>query len=196
VQKANLNSSERVCDDAAALNDASENAAASPVSVEPRISYVIARLERAVRAQINERLRPHGLTTLQYTTLSVLGSRGQPLSNAQLARRAYMTPQAMIEVLNALEHKGLIRRAPHPNHRRVYPASLTDEGHRVLTACDACVEEMEEEMLTGLDPVERQLLSEWLKGCVRGLHAGLPPEGNGVERQPPGRGSLEKNQVA
>jgi DNA-binding MarR family transcriptional regulator len=173
-----LNSGERVCDDADAVNDAPETAAASPLNVEPRISYVIARLERAVRAQINERLKPHGLTTLQYTTLSVLGSRGQPLSNAQLARRAYMTPQAMIEVLNALEEKGLIRRDQHPNHRRVYPASLTDEGRRVLTLCDASVEVMEEEMLAGLDPAQRKRFAEWLKECVRSLHAGLPSEGD------------------
>ncbi|HSF60462.1 MAG TPA: MarR family transcriptional regulator [Gaiellaceae bacterium] len=147
------------------------------VSAEPRISYVIARLERAIRAAINERLRPHGLTTLQYTTLSVLASRGQPLSNAQLARRAYMTPQAMIEVLTALETKGLIRREPHPNHRRVYPASLTEEGHRVLASCDAVVEAMEQEMLAALDPAERAAFREWLTTCVRALHAGLPSDG-------------------
>jgi DNA-binding MarR family transcriptional regulator len=194
VKTPDVNSSRGVCDDAAAVSDASETAASS-VSVEPRISYVIARLERAVRAQINERLSPHGLTTLQYTTLSVLGSRGQPLSNAQLARRAYMTPQAMIEVLNALEKKGLIRRDPHPNHRRVYPASLTDEGRRVLTVCDASVEKMEEEMLAGLDPAQRELLAEWLKECVRALHAGLPPEGD-RGRAPAAAGPLEKNQVA
>jgi len=182
-----MNSRERVCDDAAAVTDAPKTAAPS-VPVEPRISYVIARLERAVRAQINERLRPHGLTTLQYTTLSVLGSRGQPLSNAQLARRAYMTPQAMIEVLNALETKGLIRRDPHPNHRRVYPASVTDEGRRVLTICDASVEQMEEEMLAGLDPAQRELFAELLKGCVRALHAGLPSEG-GRARSPAARAS-------
>jgi hypothetical protein len=45
-------------------------------SVEPRISYVIARLERTIRAGINERVRPYGLTTVQCTTLSVLGLRG------------------------------------------------------------------------------------------------------------------------
>jgi DNA-binding MarR family transcriptional regulator len=165
-----------------------DDSATGAVSVEPRISYVIARLERAVRAKINERLAPHGLTTLQYTTLSVLGSRGQPLSNAQLARRSYMTPQAMIEVLNALEQKGLIRRDPHPNHRRVYPASVTDEGRRVLAACDASVEEMEEEMLAGLDPAQRALLGEWLKGCVRALNAGFPPDGDqhSAESQPVG----------
>lgn len=160
------------------MTDAVDRAgAASSVSKEPRISYVIARLERAVRAAINDRVRPHGLTTLQYTTLSVLGSRGQPLSNAQLARRAYMTPQAMIEVLKALEQKGLIRRDPHPNHRRVFPASLTSEGWRVLTACDVAVEAMEQEMLSGFEPAERELLTDWLKRCVRALHAGLPSDG-------------------
>lgn len=143
-------------------------------AVEPRISYVIARLERAVRAAINERVRPHGLTTLQYTTLSVLGSRGQPLSNAQLARRAYMTPQSMIEVIDALERKGLIRRDPHPNHRRVYPATLTPKGRRVLAVCDASVAEMEEEMLAELGPAERESLLASLKECVRALHAGFP----------------------
>ena len=74
-------------------------------SVEPGISYVIARLERAVRQGINHRVRPYGLTTMQYTTLSVLG-RGGELSNAQLARRSYMTPQSMSEVIEALETKG------------------------------------------------------------------------------------------
>jgi len=143
-------------------------------AVEPRISYVVARLERAVRAGINERVRPYALTTLQYTTLSVLGSRGQPLSNAQLARRAYMTPQAMIEVIDALERKGLIRRDPHPNHRRVYPAMLTPKGRRVVAACDAAVDEMEQEMLSELSAEQRALLLEWLKSCVRGLRAGFP----------------------
>jgi DNA-binding MarR family transcriptional regulator len=141
---------------------------------EPRVSYVVARLERAVRAGIHERVRPHGLTTLQYTTLSVLGSRGGPLSNAQLARRAYMTPQAMLEVTDALERKGLIRRNPHPNHRRVYPATLTAKGRRVLATCDTAVDLMEEEMLAELDPRQRAELLKWLKSCVRGLRAGFP----------------------
>ena len=100
--------------------------------IEPRISYAVARLERAVRAAIAERVRPYGLTTLQYTTLTVLHRHGAPLSNAQLARRAYMTPQAMSEVIEALEIKKLIKRNPHPTHGRLLPASLTAKGRRVL----------------------------------------------------------------
>ena len=113
-------------------------------TTEPRISYAVARLERAVRSGIAERVRPYGLTTLQYTTLSVLNRHGAPLSNAQLARRAYMTPQAMSEVIDALETKGLIRRNPHPNHGRLLPATLTAKGRRVLADCERGVDEMEE----------------------------------------------------
>jgi DNA-binding MarR family transcriptional regulator len=141
--------------------------------VEPRLSYVIARLERALRAAINDRVKPHGLTTLQYTTLSVLGARGG-LSNAQLARRSYMTPQAMSEVIEALEAKGLIRRDPHPNHRRIYPAALTAKGRRVLGACDRAVDELEEQVLRDLSPDERAGLADGLMAAVRSLHAGFP----------------------
>jgi DNA-binding MarR family transcriptional regulator len=139
-----------------------------------RISYVVARLERAIRRGINERVKPYGLTTLQYTTLSVLRRQGRPLSNAQLARRAYMTPQAMSEVIEALEQKGLIERTPHPNHRRVYPAVLTSQGRKVLASCDTAVDELEEAMLHDLDARQRAALVDGLTTAVRALGAGLP----------------------
>jgi DNA-binding MarR family transcriptional regulator len=142
---------------------------------EPRISYVVARLERAIRRSINDRVSVHGLTVLQYTTLSVLGRRGE-LSNAQLARRAYMSPQAMSEVIEALESKGLIKRSQHPSHRRVFPATLTAKGRRVLGACERQVDEMEAEMLDGLGEAERARLRESLIHAVRMLHAGLPEQ--------------------
>jgi DNA-binding MarR family transcriptional regulator len=141
---------------------------------EPRVSYVVARLERALRYAINERVSGYGLTTLQYTTLSILGRRRGGLSNAQLARRAYMTPQSMSEVIEALERAGLIVRNPHPNHRRVLPATLTPKGRRVLAGCEAAVGEMEEEMMGELTAEERSSLLDALKECVRSLHAGFP----------------------
>ena len=140
---------------------------------EPRLSYVVARLERAIRHAINHRVKPYGVTTLQYTTLSVLGRRGE-LSNAQLARRAYMTPQSMSELIEALESKGLLVRKAHPNHRRVFPAALTAEGRRVLRACDAAVDALEREMLAGLTPSQEQSLRDGLISAVRALHAGFP----------------------
>ena len=143
-------------------------------TTEPRISYAVARLERAVRSGIAKRVRPYGLTSLQYTTLSVLNRHGAPLSNAQLARRAYMTPQSMSEVIDALEAKGLIRRNPHPNHRRLLPATLTAKGRRVLAACEHGVDEMEDVMLADLTTRERAAFRKALVTSVRALGAGFP----------------------
>jgi DNA-binding MarR family transcriptional regulator len=139
---------------------------------EPRISYVVARLERALRRELGERIRPQGLTVPQYTTLSVLRSRSG-LSNAQLARRSYITPQTMSEVIAALEEKGLVERAPDPGHRRILRIKVTQRGRRVMARCDAAVEEMEQQMLGELSGEERDALLGALRSCVHRLGAGL-----------------------
>ena len=135
---------------------------------------MIARLERAIRKGINERVRPYGLTTLQYTTLSVLRRQGRPLSNAQLARRAYVTPQAMGEVIEKLERMHFLKRVSHPNHRRVYPAVLLPAGIQVLEECDARVAEFEATMLHDLDDNQRLEMARALTSAVQALGAGLP----------------------
>ena len=141
----------------------------------PRVSYVVARLDRALRREIDSRVREHGLTTTTYTALSVLAV--QPgLSSAQLARRSYVTPQSMNQLVATLERRGLIERAPDPDHRRILRAKLTRKGRRVLAACDRAVEEMEREMLSAVPARERDRLREQLIACVRGLGAGLRSE--------------------
>lgn len=155
--------------------DVFSDSAADPAGEagEPRISYVVARLERAIRRSINERVSVFGLTVLQYTTLSVIGRR-EELSNAQLARRAYMSPQAMIQVITQLEDKGLIKRSQHPNHRRVYLATLTAKGRRVLAACEKLVDEMEAEVFAEMTAADKERIRRDLINAVRAFHAGLP----------------------
>ena len=141
---------------------------------EPGVSYAVARLHQRVFAGITERVAPYGLTTLQLTTLSVLSRHGAPLSTSQLARRAFMTPQSMSEVIHALERKGLIKRNPHPNHRRTLPATLTTKGRRVLAACEEAVSDFEDSMLAGLSEKDRGVFLDMVKAAVRNLGAGFP----------------------
>jgi DNA-binding MarR family transcriptional regulator len=141
---------------------------------EPGISYAIARLQQRVFAGVSELVARHGLTTLQFTTLSVLSRHGAPLSTSQLARRALMTPQSMSEVIHALEDKGLIKRNPHPNHRRTLPATLTAKGRRVLAACEEEVIEFESTMLEGFDEQQREAFLRMVKAAVRNLGGGFP----------------------
>ena len=144
----------------------------SGVSAHARVSYVIARLDRAIRRQIADMVAPHGLTATQYTALSVL-RMGKGLSNAQLARRSYVTPQSMIEMLGTLEAKGLIARSPAPDHGRILRTELTSKGRRLLSRCDEALDRIETDMTRELSAEELQSFEYMLRSCVHMLHAGL-----------------------
>ncbi len=155
--------------------DTAEKVSDSSERLGPGISYAIARLQQRILAGVTERVAPFGLTTLQFTTLSVLNRHGSPLSTSQLARRAFMTPQSMSEVIHALEDKGYITRNPHPNHRRTLPATLTPKGRRVLNECEKAVAEYEDSMLRGFTTEYRKSFAEMVKAAVRNLDGGFPP---------------------
>jgi DNA-binding MarR family transcriptional regulator len=140
---------------------------------EPRISYAIARLHQLVFASVSELAAGHGLTALQFTTLSVLNRHGAPLSSSQLARRSFMTAQAMHEVIHRLETEGLIERAPDPSHGRKLPASLTQKGRRVLAACESALGDFEVTMLKGFSKPDRAALLGMLKSAVQNLGGGF-----------------------
>lgn len=140
----------------------------SQVSGDMRTIYLIKRVELAVRARLDELLRPFQLTTLQYTALSVL-ARQDGLSSAQLARRSFVTPQAMNEMVGALERKGWVSRAPDPRNRRILRASLTPAGASLLQACEADVNRLEEEIFGDLTDAEHRRMRESLAACYRAL---------------------------
>jgi len=118
--------------------------------MQPRISYLVGRLDRVVRRRLADALRPHELSLQEYTTLSVLRARAG-LSNAQLARRSLVTPQAMNEVLARLEQRGLVLRDPGRTRGRIRPAELTASGKRLLAAADRSVDAVERELFAGAD---------------------------------------------
>ncbi|MEU3892311.1 MarR family transcriptional regulator [Streptomyces sp. NPDC029041] len=145
--------------------------APSPVSraADARIVYLIRRAERAIRARLDVIVRQHGLTTPQYTTLSVLKVR-DGLSSAQLARRAFVTPQAMNEIIIKLERDGLIQRYTTPAHRKTLHCELTPKGSAIFDACDRDCADIEALFVAGMDADEishmRALLSEGIESLA------------------------------
>lgn len=142
------------------------------MAAPPRISYVVGRLDRAISQQLEQAVSAHGLTLTQYTALSVLRRRSG-LSNAQLARRTYVRPQSMIQVIRTLEREGLIERAPDANHGRILRTELTRKGRTVLAGCDRAVTKVEDAMLADLSAEQREALLAALLSCVQHLGAGL-----------------------
>ena len=136
--------------------------------MEPRISYIVGRLDRVLRRRLAASLEPLGLTLPAYTALSVLRAQ-DGLSNARLARRSLVTPQSMSEVLAFLVERGYARREADPSHGRVLRIELTGAGRRVLERCDRVVDEVEREMLGDLDADDVSRLRDALLHCGRAL---------------------------
>ncbi|HEY6698605.1 MAG TPA: MarR family transcriptional regulator [Acidimicrobiales bacterium] len=139
---------------------------------EPTLLYLVGRIDRVVRRAIGTVLRAQGLSVNQYTTLSVLDRRSG-LSNAQLARRALVSPQSMNEVLLTLEERGLVRRRAHPEHGRILQAHLTAKGRALLARCDAEVHQVEARMVSGLGDEDRKALRKALLCGIRSLQGGF-----------------------
>jgi DNA-binding MarR family transcriptional regulator len=139
----------------------------------PSLLYVVKQVELAARAQMDELLKPAGITALQYTALTVLRRR-DGLSSAQLARNSFVTAQSMADMITALERRGLIARRRDPGNRRTLLISLTDAGHELLATHDEAMDALEERMLTGLTVRQRRDLEVYLNRCRTAL-SDLPP---------------------
>jgi DNA-binding MarR family transcriptional regulator len=139
---------------------------------EPTLLYLVGRMDRVVRRAIGAVLKAQGLSVNQYTTLSVLDRRSG-LSNAQLARRALVSPQSMNEVLLTLEERGLVRRHAHPDHGRILQARLTAKGRSLLARCDAEVRDVEARMVSDLGDADRRAMRRGLLCGIRSLQGGL-----------------------
>ncbi len=142
-------------------------------SSEPRVGYLVYRLERRLRARLDVAARAHGLTTTEYVTLSVLRTH-DGMSSAQLARWAFVTPQAMNVVINALHKRRLIRRRSDPQHRRTLRISVTAKGLDVLERCDRSMNAIEAEMLGDLPPEAVETLKHLLADCAQSLETSRP----------------------
>jgi DNA-binding MarR family transcriptional regulator len=116
-----------------------------------RTFYLVKRLETEAGMALDRALADHDVTGGQYLILSLVSREGGR-SSAELARRAYITPQSMNEVIAALEHKGYIRRTENPDNRRILQVGLTREGRRLLTSCDKAVDLAETAFLSVLKP--------------------------------------------
>jgi DNA-binding MarR family transcriptional regulator len=142
-------------------------------STRSRVGYLVYRVERRLRARLDEAVRAHGVTTTEYVTLSVLRQR-DGMSCAQLARWAFVTPQAMNVVIAKLEKRRLVRRRPDPNHGRVLRASVTAKGLAALDRCDRSMDAIEADMLGDLEPEVVEVLRDTLATCAHSLEATRP----------------------
>ena len=110
--------------------------------------YLVKQVEQVIRAHLDDLLRPLGLTTDQYTALSVLEQRDD-LTSAELARRSFVRPQTMHEMITSLDQRGFIQRHRDPDNHRVLLIRLTVKVAVGNRSTDVIVAECEQPLLFG-----------------------------------------------
>ncbi|MET0811648.1 MAG: MarR family transcriptional regulator [Microbacterium sp.] len=138
------------------------------IDLETSLGYLLKEASSALRAAMEDVLRPLGMTVTHYSCLELLAQR-PGLSNSELARGAFVTRQSMNVLLQALERDGYVTRPDEAPVGKVLPTRLTARGRRSLEKATAAVRSVEVRMLRGMTPDEQAIAFRSLQSMVRSL---------------------------
>ena len=144
------------------------------VDLETSLGYLLKEASSALRAAMEDVLRPLGMTVTHYSCLELLAQR-PGLSNSELARGAFVTRQSMNVLLQALERDGFVTRPAEAPVGKALPTRLTARGRRSLETASAAVRAVEVRMLAGLPEAEQKDAFRILRGMVLALRASPDP---------------------
>lgn len=136
-----------------------------------RLGYVLKHAQYALRQAMDDGLAEVDLTTPQYAALTGL-EREPGLSNAELARRCFVTPQTMHSIVIRLEDADLLRRTPDPDHGRKQQLHLTDEGGARLERAHDIVKKIERKMTDGVSAKQVEQAKDVMVRCAAALREG------------------------
>ena len=140
------------------------------IHLETSLGYLLKEASSALRAAMEEVLRPLGMNVTRYACLELLAQR-PGLSNSELARGAFVTRQSMNVLLQALEREGYVTRPAAAPVGKVLPTRLTPRGQQSLQEASAAVRSVEVRMLAGLTGVEQSAAFRILQTMIHSLRA-------------------------
>lgn len=131
---------------------------------ETSLGFVMKQAQHALRKRMDERLRDLELTVPKYAVLNAL-EKEPGISNAELARRAFITPQSMQGIISNLEKSGLIVRESDPTHGRIQKAELTESGQQIVQKAHAVATQIESDLREAIRPMEYDAVLAMLQRC-------------------------------
>lgn len=141
------------------------------VDLDTSLGYLLKEASSALRAAMEEVLRPLGMSVTHYSCLELLAQR-PGMSNSELARGAFVTRQSMNVLLQTLEREGYVTRPAAARVGKVLPARLTPSGRRSLEKATVAVRSVEVGMLAGMTESEQAVAFRSLRSMIRSLREG------------------------
>jgi DNA-binding MarR family transcriptional regulator len=137
-----------------------------------RAAQMMKRILTHFRSQMDDELRPQGVTTAQLQVLKAI--RDQPgMSGAQLARSCHFTPQSAQSLLMGLEKGGWIIRSKDRGNDRILATRLTSDGKNLLLGAEKAARLIEVKLWRGIPESSIKALNEVLEQCLANLETEL-----------------------
>lgn len=136
---------------------------------EASVAYPMREALSAMRAEVERRLEPSGLTNAQWVPLLML-HMGRASMVAELARACRLDAGGMTRLLDRLEAKGLVRRVRSSADRRVVNLELTDEGRTAAAGIPEILCGVQNAALRGFSEREWQVLRQLLGRMLANMH--------------------------
>ncbi|MCO8270616.1 MarR family transcriptional regulator [Actinoplanes sp. TRM 88003] len=141
------------------------------IDLPTSLGYLLKEASSALRAAMEEVLRPLDMSVTHYSCLELLAQR-PGLSNSELARGAFVTRQTMNVLLQALERDGYVTRPAAAPVGKALPTRLTPRGRRSLEKASAAVRSVELKMLAGMTDAEQAAAFQALQSMITSLRTG------------------------
>ncbi|SEP80737.1 homoprotocatechuate degradation operon regulator HpaR [Thalassovita taeanensis] len=103
----------------------------SPPETNRSLPIALLRAREKVMGPIRAMLNDVGVTEQQWRVLRVLNERGT-LDPTEIAERSCLLLPSLTRILQTLEGKVLISRAPHPTDRRKQLVTITGSGRQLI----------------------------------------------------------------
>ncbi len=128
-----------------------------------RVALLIGEVAREWRFQMNQALKPLGLSLSTRQVLVQLHRNPPSLAQSELARRLGIEGPTLVPLLDRLEKKGWLRRETDASDSRRKRVSLTARGQAQIPALEELTLRLRQRMMQGMQLEEVELAAELLQ---------------------------------
>lgn len=132
------------------------------VKMSEELGYLIKQVQHDLRKKMDSSLSNIELTTPQYAVLTMLHEY-PGLSNADLARKSFVTPQTMNLIVRNLESRNIVTRTSSKTHGKKIETNISETGQSLLDKANDIVLSSGDDIFKRLSEGEAETLSLLLK---------------------------------
>src|SRR5437762_7189222 len=120
-------------------------------------TLLMIKLGRITQHRFSEALEPFGIRPRHVAALIELRDRGE-LTQQSLCGQLHLDPTNLVAILNELEQRGYATRRRDPEDRRRHLVEVSKKGIAVIDKVSEVMDGVEDELIDGLEPAEREQL--------------------------------------